>query len=98
MLAGTAGCGRSSPPDTAPVLAAFEVITNTNRFLVDLAVQQTRQGDYAGAVRSLNELERLYRLTPQQEIVVHHLRRQLEKRLPAAPGSPADSEGASAPR
>jgi hypothetical protein len=83
LVAAPAGCGRSRPPETAPVLAAFEVITNTNRFLVDLAVQQTREGNYTGALASLAELERRYRLSPEQEIAVRTLRRDLQRRVPA---------------
>jgi hypothetical protein len=95
LVAAAAGCGRPRPPETAPVLAAFEVITNTNRFLLDLAVQQTREGNYTGALGSLAELERRYRLSPEQEIAVRTLRRDLQRRVPAgaaptsAPPAPA---------
>lgn len=69
----------------APVEAAFEIVTNTNRALLDLALQQTREGHYAGALASLAELERRFRLTPEQELAVEVLRRDLRRRLPAAP-------------
>lgn len=71
------------------MLAAFEVITNTNRFLLDLAVQQTRKGNYTGALGSLAELERRYRLSPEQEIAVRTLRRDLQRRVPAGVTPPA---------
>lgn len=86
LIAAVTSCGRQRPPDTAPVLAVFEVITNTNRFLVDQALQQTREGNYTGALASLAELEKRYRLTPEQEIAVRALRRDLLRRIPAEAG------------
>lgn len=93
LLLAAAGCGGQGPPDTAPVLAAFEVITNTNRFLLDQALLQIRRGDFTTAVISLREFERRYRLSPQQEIAVRALRHELERRLPlpATPPKPAKS-------
>jgi hypothetical protein len=88
LLLAVAGCGGQRPPDTAPVVAVFEVITNTNRFLLDQALLQIRRGDYTTAVTSLKEFERRYRLSPQQEIAVRTLRHELERRLPAAPPTP----------
>ncbi len=70
------------------MLAAFEIITNTNRLLLDLAVQQTRAGNYTGALGSLAELERRYRLSPEQEIAVRTLRRDLQRRVPAGAEPP----------
>lgn len=89
LVAGLAGgCGQRGP-DLTPVEAAFEIVTNTNRYLLDLALQQTRAGNYTGALASLDELERRYRLTPEQELAVHTLRRDLRRRVPA--GAPAVS-------
>lgn len=83
------GCSQRGP-DLAPVEAAFEIVTNTNRYLLDRALQQTRAGDYSGALASLDELERRYRLTPEQELAVHTLRRDLRRRAPAeAPAAPS---------
>lgn len=83
LVAGPAGgCGQRGP-DLAPVEAAFEIVTNTNRYLLDLALQQTRTGNFAGALAALDELERRYRLTPEQELAVHTLRRDLRQRVPA---------------
>ncbi len=86
VLAG--GCGRSGPPDLAPVEAAFEIVTNTNRHLLDLALQQSRAGNYTGALASLDALERRFRLTPEQELAVQVLRRDLRRRLPAVATPP----------
>lgn len=89
MTGFVSGCGQRGP-DLAPVEAAFEIVTNTNRYLLDRALQQTRAGDYSGALASLDELERRYRLTPEQELAVHTLRRDLRRRAPAeAPAAPS---------
>ncbi len=88
-LLGGAGCRGQRPPDLAPVEAAFEIVSTTNRYLLDLALEQTRAGNYTGALDSLAELERRYRLTPEQELAVLTLRRDLRRRLPAAPPAAA---------
>lgn len=92
LLLAAAGCGGQRPPDTAPVVAVFEVITNTNRFLLDQALLHIRRGDLSTAVHSLKEFERRYRLTPQQEIAVRTLRHELERRLPAQATQPAPAK------
>lgn len=97
-LLGGAGCRGQRPPDLAPVEAAFEIVTNTNRHLLDLALEQTRAGNYTGALDSLAELERRYRLTPEQELAVLTLRRDLQRRLPAAAVAPSAPAAGAVPR
>lgn len=87
-LAGVAGGCAPRGPDLGPVEAAFEIVTNTNRYLLDLALRQTREGNYPGALASLDELERRYRLTPEQELAVNTLRRDLRRRSPGGASPP----------
>jgi hypothetical protein len=77
------GCDGTRHVDTSGVELAFEMVTGTNRALVDTALADTRSGRLHEAVVAFREIEQRYRLNPRQELAVKAILRDLERRQPS---------------
>jgi len=75
-----AGCARESRINTERAEAAFEIVTGTNRVVIDGVFADVRAGRHAEALEALRKLRRTYQLNPSQEIAVTELTTELEKR------------------